>query len=814
MEQVSQRLDLDQRSSKQSYSSIEPILIHDDYRHETVPDKTYTRHVSWVTDILGSDKLVVFHEKQRAFRARQKPGTVHFFLASIVFMLLVIFGARSYMAPSSPSSSAIFEAGIFEELLPTYADLIKDIPSSQSIRDMLHHYASQAHLAGSHQDHQLAKWTRDQFTKFGLKNATIETYYPFMNYPTERKLGIITGNPDLLFLADLQESKDSTPTFHAYSADGNVTGSVVYVNYGRLEDFVLLAQNKIELKGTIALMRDGGVPSSIKVQHAETFGCVGALVYTDPADNKDLGPTGVCRASVQYDFIHPGDPSTPGYASTLNATRNDTFTNVPRIPSLPISWADALPLLRATQGLGFADPAWVGGIKEIDYFSGPSLAQCNLVNYNELKMKPIWNVMARIPGHEEHEKAIIIGNHRDAWDQGASDPSSGSAVMLELARVFGILLEQGWKPRRTIILASWDASEFGNIGSTEYVEDHMAWLNKNAVAYLDVDHAVTGPHFNAQASPMLNRLLVDVASMVIDPRTSKSVYESWAYRQKKDKDQYDGRSLISPVGKAPGLDTVAFFEHAGISSLSMSFDGDNTLLHSTLDDISWMERVGDPTYEYHQTMVRLWGLLALRLSSDVILPLYPMDYALTMKQYLDELTCDEETTTTTTKKNKHHGDNNHSNNKTSENELPKLSSALDSLYKTSLKFNSKVQDLNDFVNVAKKHGNSHKKWLKKVKSANDRLVKFERVFVENQGLLVDRPWYKHAIYGPSAKSGLSQAFPSIIESRELKDLKKVGETEKTLAYILKNAQSMLSKGKSKKHILDLYDGDHDEEVVL
>ncbi|KAL7312865.1 Vacuolar protein sorting-associated protein 70 [Mucor circinelloides] len=811
MDQVSQRLELDQRASKRSYASIEPILTHDDYSHETVPEKRYARHVTWVSDLLGSDRLAVFHEKQRAFRARQKPGTVHFFLASIVFMLLVVFGARSYLAPSSFSSSVASEADIFGELFPTYADLIKDIPSSQSIRDMLHHYASQAHLAGTHNDHELAKWTRDQFTKFGLKNATIETYYPFMNYPTERKLGIVTGNSDLLFLADLEESKDSTPTFHAYSADGNVTGSVVYVNYGRLEDFVLLAKNNIELKGTIALMRDGGVPSSIKIQHAETFGCVGALVYTDPADNKDLGPTGVRRDSVQYGFIHPGDPSTPGFAATLNATRNETFTNVPRIPSLPISWADALPLLRATQGLGFADPAWVGGIKEIDYFSGPSLAQCNLVNYNEFKKKPIWNVMARIPGHEEDEKAVIIGNHRDAWDQGASDPSSGSAVMLELARVFGILLEKGWKPRRTIILASWDASEFGNIGSTEYVEDHLAWLNKNAVAYLDVDHAVTGPHFNAQASPMLNRLLVDVASMVIDPLTSKSVYESWVYRQKKEKDQYDEHnSLISPVGKAPGLDTVAFFEHAGISSLSMSFDGDNTLLHSALDDISWMEQVGDPTYEYHQTMVRLWGLLALRLSSDIILPLYPMDYALTMKQYLDELTCDEETTTT--KKNKHHSDDN--NNKTSENDLPALSSALDSLYKTSIKFNSKVQDLSDFMDVTKKHGNSHKKWLKKVKSANDRLIKFERVFVENQGLLVDRPWYKHAIYGPSAKSGLLQAFPSIIESRELKDLKKVGETEKTLAYILKNAQSMLSKGKSKKHVLRLYDDNQDEEIVF
>lgn len=372
--------------------------------------------------------------------------------------------------------------------------------------------------------------------------------------------------------------------------------------------------------------------------------------------------------------------------------------------------------------------------------------------------------------------------------------------------MFGILLEKGWKPRRTIILASWDANEFGNIGSTEYVEDHLAWLNKNAVAYLDVDHAVTGPHFNAQASPLLNRVLVDVASMVIDPRTSKSVYESWVHHQKKNSQDNEQHSLISPVGTSPGLDSVAFFEHAGISSLSMSFDGDNNLLHSAFDDISWMEQVGDPTYEYHQTMVKLWGLLTLRLSSDIILPLYPMDYALAMKQYLDELTCDEQVGTT-----KHN--NNDNNNKTTENELPKLSSALDSLYKTTLKFNNKVQDLSDFADITKKKHNSHKKWLKKVKRANDRLVKFERVFVENEGLLLGRSWYKHAIYGPSAKSGLLQAFPSVIESRELKDLKKVEETEKTLTYILKNAKSMLSKGKSKKHF-SMIDEQDDEEIIF
>jgi hypothetical protein len=199
-----------------------------------------------------------------------------------------------------------------------------------------------------------------------------------------------------------------THSIIAYSGDGNVTGPVVYVNYGRLEDFVFLVQNKVELKGTIALMRHGHVPSGIKIQHAETFGCVGALVYTDDAIDQ---PRVVHRESVEYGFVYPGDPLTPGYAATFNATRNATeIYNTPHIPSLPISWSDALPLLRATQGLGIQDATWTGHHgAEIGYFSGPSVALCNLVNLNEYKVKPIWNVFAHIKGHEEPEKAIIIG---------------------------------------------------------------------------------------------------------------------------------------------------------------------------------------------------------------------------------------------------------------------------------------------------------------------------------------------------------------------------------------------------------------------
>ncbi|KAG2196347.1 hypothetical protein INT47_010782 [Mucor saturninus] len=799
MDHKYQRLDVDPALRK-SYSSIAPSSELD------------TRATSWLRTkcdkLLGSDKLVFFHEKQRAYKARQKPGVVQIFLSSVILFFIALFSIRALLSCGMFQTDSVI---LLSSSSNDIVDLLKELPSSESIRELFYHYASNSHLAASPNDHDLAKWTRNKFTEFGLKNASIDTYYPFINYPIERKLAIVSGPQDLLYKASLRETneRDSSPTFHAYSADGNVTGPIVYVNYGRIEDFVLLVKNEIELKGSICLIRHGVIPSSIKVQNAETFGCIGALVYTDPQVD-DKTSTVVHRDSVQYGFIHPGDPFTPGYAATFNATRNETATNLPKIPSLPISWNDALPLLRATQDLGFIEPTWVGqGVDEVRYFTGPSIALCNMVNVNDFQMKPIWNVLAHIPGHEEHNKAIIIGNHRDAWDHGAADPSSGSAVLLELARVFGILLEKGWKPRRSIILASWDANEYGNVGSTEWVEEHMHWLDKEAVAYLNVDHAVTGSHFSAQASPLLNRLIVDVTSMVIDPKTSKSVYESWLDQyisnslkkgnKKKEEDDDDDEGafiepLIQPIGYTPGLDSVAFFEHAGISSLSMSFDGDEyDVSHSAFDSIAWMEEFGDPTFEYHQTMVKIWGLMAMRLSSDTLLPLYPIDYALTMKHYLDQLTCDKPNKETGILKKGH---NNKETNKTLEHELPKLSTALHNLYKSSIQFNTKMQGLDRLVTENKK--GARRRAAKEISVANERLIRLERAFVQNHGLLVDRPWYRHALFAPSAKTGLIQAFPSIVESRELKDLKVVAEMEKTLAGILENAQSILTKGKAKK----------------
>ncbi|EIE89453.1 hypothetical protein RO3G_14164 [Rhizopus delemar RA 99-880] len=681
-------------------------------------------------------------------------------------------------------------------------DLMKDLPSTESIHSFFLHYASQSHLAGSPEDHQLAQWTQKQFIHFGIKDSSIQTYYPYLNYPTNRKLAIISGPPELLYEATLKEAKDETiPAFHGYSASGNVTGPILFVNYGRFEDFQLLVSKNITVPGSIALVRHGQIPASLKVKHAEAFKCVGVLVYTDPEEYKHIHDpsmswdTVVHRDSVLNKYLYPGDPFTAGYGSTHNATRNQTAaTNLPSIPSLPISWSDALPLLRATEGHGRVESDWIGGgIKEVGYYTGPSVALCNLVNYNEFKMKPIWNVIGHIKGHQEPNKAIIIGNQRDAWDYGAAAPSSGSAVLLELARVFGILLQKGWQPRRSIILASWDGSEYGNIGSTEWVEDHLEWLDAEAVAYLDVQQAVTGPRFSAQASPMLSRLLVDVTSIVIDPGTSQSVFESWL-EQSPESDEEDNTilSLVHPLSVEPGLDTLAFYEHAGISSLSMSFTGNKyAVAHSTFDRISWMEKVGDPLFEYHQTMVRIWGLLTLRLSNDIILPMSPQDYTNSMKQELSKLIVKPEDTCS-------------SGNATFG--YPKTSKALEKLIRTTAKFQRKIQGLDHMVVTNKKS----KKLLKHINRANARLVLFERMLISPALADKSREWYQHVVYRPSASTGAVQAFPAI--TAHLDDSDQARLIDRKLSMVLKNAKSALKKGKGKYHIsLDEEEEDEDED---
>ncbi|KAG1453689.1 hypothetical protein G6F56_007508 [Rhizopus delemar] len=675
------------------------------------------------------------------------------------------------------------------ELTPTERDFL-GLPSKENLRDYLKTYTSKTHLAGTPNDKLAADWTHAQFESFGL-NSTIETYWPLLNYPVSHRLALISGPENLRYEAKLAEdpveedetSKDpeAIPTYHGFSKNGTAQGRVVYANYGRLEDFEFLKSQGIELNGTIALVRYSYIARGHKVHAAHRFGCVGALIYSDPEDDgpvaKDSletpaasypnGPwrskSSVQRGSVINISLNSGDPLTPGYPATENATRIDPrdAAEIPKIPSLPLSWEDALPLLRATQGLGVRHEGWRGGLEDVDYSSGPSEGEVLLVNHVEYKITPIWNVLARIEGSEE-ERAIVLGNHRDAWAYGAADPSSGSASMMELARALGELLKRGWRPRRTIILASWDGEEFGLIGSTEWVEDHQAWLDKNAAAYINVDSAIKGPFFQAGASPSLNRLIYDVTSMVQDPLTGGSVYEAWSANHNLT----DQKPPVSTLGS--GSDFVGFLSHTGVASMNLQFAGYYGVYHSNYDSFHWMEKFGDPGFYYHETMVKVWGLLTLRLADSLILPIYPQDYTQELAKYIDSLPL----SSSASFKIKH------------------LKKALKKLKKTSRRFERRLNNLSKRLDGYKTLEEIPSILMSRLEKANKRLTYFERGFI-SEGI-PGREWFKHTIYGPGLWTGYSsQEFPAIVDSLDSGNDHLIKHTIKVAAKSIKRAAEFL-----------------------
>ncbi|KAI9268410.1 hypothetical protein EDC94DRAFT_401270 [Helicostylum pulchrum] len=679
--------------------------------------------------------------------------------------------------------------------LTSAEELMLELPSNQSLYDYSKTLTSVTHVAGTTNDKKQAEWTRDQFESFGLETK-IETYWPLLNYPISNRLALISGPKHLRFEAKLTEapvdedetSKDpnAVPLFHGYSKNGTVTGRVVYANYGRLEDFQFLKDQGVNLDGTIALVRYGGAFRGLKVRAAEIFGCVGALIYSDPIDDGPLnknsstnpaesypnGPwrskSSVQRGSVLYFSLTAGDPLTPGYAATENATRikMEDSVGLPKIPSLPLSWEDALPLLKATQGLGVVgENDWTGGLEEVGYYSGPTEGEVILVNHIENKITPIWNVISRIEGTEEPNKAIILGNHRDAWVYGAVDPSSGSASLLELARVFGEILKTGWRPRRTIILASWDAEEYGLVGSTEWVEDNKEWLDKEGTVYLNADMAVSGPHFAAQASPSLNRLLYSVAAEIHDPRTGKSVLDAWSA------DHEVAENEKPPVGiLGSGSDYAAFLDHVGIASVDFRFTGDYGVYHSNYDSFHWMVKFGDPQFLYHQTLVKFWGLLTLRLSDSPALPIYPADYAAELTKYLGTL-----------------------NTLAMPYTFPQLGQAIKKLDKTVRRFEHRRQRLESRLAEYDSLDKTPHNLVKRLNKLNNRLTHFERGFIDPEGIK-GREWFKHVVYAPGLWAGYSsQVFPAIVDSLEEKDIVQARHAEQRAAQSILQAAEWLKE---------------------
>ncbi|TDH74057.1 hypothetical protein CCR75_008188 [Bremia lactucae] len=645
-------------------------------------------------------------------------------------------------------------------------------------------YASVPHPAGSRQDYQTALFTAEQFKSFGLKTEIVE-YYPLLSLPIHRKVSIVApldakrhlNLTEETIVGDLcTNNTDALPPYFGYSDSGNVTAPVVYVNYARPCDFQWLKAQNITLRGKIALVRYGGNFRGLKVMLAEEHGMVGVLIYSDPFDDGytqgfvyPKGPWrpkgSFQRGSVQFNSIAGGDPLTPGFPSLPGQpylSLNESQT-IPHLPALPLSYGQARFILESLGGKK-APTSWQGALslKTRGYYIGDDEATVlNVDVAMDNHIGPIWNVLGTIQGTEEPEQMVIIGNHRDAWVCGAVDPSSGSAVMLEVAHGFGKLLQEGWQPRRTLVLASWDGEELGLLGSTEFAEDHATFLKKQAVAYLNVDNLV-GSFVSVGGTPSIARLLQDTAQLLPGNAfhgtpVTETLYEQWvrqtaARRASLTIGMEDGTlgpdHLIQLLGT--GKDFTAFYQHLGIISADLGYTMGSAMYgtyHSSMDSLRYVETVGDPYYATHTNVAKWWGLLTLRLIDETIVPFDYSTYGLVMQESFVK----------------------YARNLTEMGRIVDLSN----LQRAIEVFQSKTEMFQAHIKaftrqrVEKKKDNQQYEATRR--RLNEKLVTLERYLIAESGL-PHRPWFKHLIFGPGFYEGYKGiAFPGISDCIVFKD---------------------------------------------
>lgn len=585
-------------------------------------------------------------------------STATFLMVGRVLAILLVMGFLYLLFMSDVFSSMARRLGGGQMFDPESVRIhVQGSVDKDRIRDNLKHFTSFAHVAGSEGDYALAMDTKNMFIKYGLEDVTVDEYYVYLNYPTPdgRAVQILGNDGKPTWTAKLEEDDPGSETaghqtfaFHGHSKSGDVKGPLIYANYGSRDDFKKLADSGIDTKGAIALVKYYGSEGdrALKIKAAELAGFAGCIIYSDPKDDgfvrgnvapagRFMPADGLQRGGVSLMSWVVGDVLTPGWESKQGQPRMkpEQTTGLVQIPSLPLAWRDAQVLLQHIKGFGQPCPnEWVGGVPDIGEWwtgnlSGPVVRLKN--QQDENTHQPIWNVYGRIVGIEQPEKSIIIGNHRDAWSFGATDPGSGTAIMMEVARIFGDLLDRGWRPLRTIEFMSWDAEEYNLIGSTEFVENNLEGLRKDGYSYINLDTAIIGDELHAAGSPVFASILYRIIDRIYDPNANTTLRELW--------DRRSGEM----EGLGAGSDYVAFQDIAGVSSINLSFDIPDRSpfhpYHSSYDNFDWMDTIGDPGFTYHGMMAELVGLLALELADRPILPFDMFSYANALYKWGNEL---------------------------------------------------------------------------------------------------------------------------------------------------------------------------------
>ena len=650
---------------------------------------------------------------------------------------------------------------------------------------------AEPHMAGTPEDKKTAEYVAQKFRAAGLETQIVE-YRVLLPRPLEVSIDV-TAPANVHMHGPTRERVDSDTfqddprvvmPFNGYSPSGDVEAELVYANYGRPEDFKRLEEMKVDVRGKIVVARYGANYRGVKSYVAQERGAAGVIIYSDPMDDGYFrgdkyprGPfrpdSGVQRGSVSYTFKYPGDPSTPGVASTLTLPESKRVSpqdaaTLPKIPTTPISYADVRPLL---ENLGGPESPrdWQGALP-FTYHVGPGPVRLKMHLKMDIGYRSIWDVIGIVRGSQFPDEWVIAGNHRDAWVYGAADPNSGTAAMLEAVHGIGDLLKSGWKPKRTIVFGSWDGEEQGMLGSTEWGEEHEREL-ANAAAYLNMDVAVSGPNFGASAVPALKQFVRDATKMVPSPK-GETVYEIWKEAKARDAANRVPADLAGSQNRPPnarvdqdvevgdlgsGSDYSVFLQRLGVPATDIGSGGSYGVYHSVFDNFAWFKKFADPDFKYEQEMARVLGIQILHMADADFLP---VDYSLYGKEIVSYVQ------TAQSKAQRVFGSS-----------APAFDSALQAARRFATAGNA----------ILPAQNSSHSDLLR----LNRVLRDAERALLIPQGL-PNRPWYRHAIYAPGEYTGYAAVvIPGVNEAIDANDSSRAASQLAVLAEALNRAANVL-----------------------
>jgi N-acetylated-alpha-linked acidic dipeptidase len=666
-------------------------------------------------------------------------------------------------------------------------------PDAKLAEEHLRILTQAPHIAGSPEDKATAEYVAKKFREAGLETEIVE-YKVWLNYPSEISVDL-TAPEGVTMHGPRPEHVDSDPfqddprvvrAYNGMSPSGDAEGDVVYANYGAPEDFDKLKQMNVDVRGKIVIVRYGQNFRGVKAFVAQERGAAGVIIYSDPKDDGyyrgDAYPKGpwrpassTQRGSVGYMFQFPGDPTTPGIASVPSLPDSKRVppgesAQLSKVPVTPLSYADASPILEHLGGP--ASPREWQGALPFTYHVGPGPAKVKIHLKQDYQFRTIWDVIGKVRGTPASADWVVAGNHRDAWVYGAVDPNSGTAAMLETVHGLGELLKSGWKPKRTIVIGSWDAEEEGLIGSTEWGEDHAKEL-AGAVAYFNMDVAVSGPKFGASSVPSLKQFIREITKDVPAPQGG-SVYQAWKTSSQPSpensrRDATSGGDYKPPAAQirtdvpvgdlGSGSDYTVFLQHLGVPSTDIGSTGDYGVYHSVFDNFAWFKKFGDPDFRYEQQMARVFGLEIVRMAGADVLPYDYEEYGKEILVYLDG-----------------------AKNKAKE------------------RFGDKAPDFAAAVDGARHLEQAGGKMAQKQRKLpgdpahiNAVLQATEQALLIPEGL-PNRPWYHHAIYAPGQYTGYAAVvIPGVNEAIDAGDARRTEQQISALAAALHRAAMALEQ---------------------